>query len=206
MIAFITHGSLIFFCFSLTYLTVTNLSWQPTKYHLAFYFWEIRSPWIFACSPRACPRSNFSTAPSPFLVPNCFTVTCLLPAYTALAMFHSLSPRLLYFCRRPPVARTRCWRRSSLPHSALHFLRYNSHRRSPSPVLKSIGVQKIKPSIMMCSPQFGGEVKKWGHEKQRTVKSWDWRTGKEVMLIKMIEQNKLPQFGRVLVSGRLNHQ
>ena len=108
MIAFITHGSLIFFCFSLTYLTVTNLSWQPTKYHLAFYFWEIRSPWIFACSPRACPRSNFSTAPSPFLVPNCFTVTCLLPAYTALAMFHSLSPRLLYFCRRPPVARTRC--------------------------------------------------------------------------------------------------
>ena len=49
MIAFITHGSLIFFCFSLTYLTVTNLSMQPTKYHLAFYFWEIHSPRMVAC-------------------------------------------------------------------------------------------------------------------------------------------------------------
>ena len=161
MIAFITHGSLIFFCFSLTYLTVTNLSWQPTKYHLAFYFWEIRSPWIFACSPRACPRSNFSTAPSPFLVPNCFTVTCLLPAYTALAMFHSLSPRLLYFCRRPPVARTRCWRRSSLPHSALHFLRYNSRRRSPSPVLSRSRSPCVLLPLLLLSFYYLGKL--FGH-------------------------------------------
>ena len=158
---FITHGSLIFFCFSLSYLTVTNLSMQPTKYHLAFYFWEIHSPRIFACSPRACPHSHFSTAPSPFPLPNCFTMTCLLSAYTALVMFHSLSPRLLYFCRRPPVAWTCCWRRSSLPHSALRFLRYNSRRRSPSPLLSRSCSPCVLLPLLLLSFYYLGKL--FGH-------------------------------------------
>ena len=76
-------------------------------------------------------------------------------------MFHSLSPRLLYFCRRPPVARTCCWRQSSLPHSSLRLLRYNSRRRSSSPLLSHSRPPCVLLPLLLLSFYYLGKL--FGH-------------------------------------------